>query len=646
MQNRSCLSPATLLSGEAKWGSRTTLDRRMLALYTAVAGLLFLPLLLNHFFPYWWQDVSFILRFVCFDIKFQRKVKRNPKYTFLDIFKEHVQRVPDKPFLVFGDQVYTYAQMDRLSNQAARALLEHSGLRPGGCAAIFMENCPAYVWTWLALSKIGCAMACLNYNIRSKSLLHCFSCSGASVLIASTDLKAAVEDIKASLSDNEQIIFLRTESSTQTVESFLEKVKASSEQPLSDSLRSSVTFSSIALYIFTSGTTGLPKAAIIKHKNLCLVSAILEVSRVTSEDVVYTAMPLYHASGLVLGIHGCISLGATCILRSKFSVSQFWEDCRKHRVTVIQYVGEMLRYLCNAPQKKNDREHCVKMAFGNGCRPEVWKEFLDRFGPIHIKEFYGATEGNTAFLNYSGKIGAVGRVNFLHKLAVPFELVQYDTEKEEPARDTDGRCIKVPRGETGLLVVKITKSSEFSGYAGDKRLSERKILTDVFCKGDSYFNSGDLLRFDEEGFIYFQDRVGDTFRWKGENVATREVEAVIGGHDSVEEVNVYGVSVSGHEGKIGMASVQLKVGQSFDGKKLYDHVRDFLPRYAAPQFIRIQDSIEVTGTYKQCKGNLVKEGFDPSVISDPLYFMDDKIACYVPMTHDIHDSIQQKRLKL
>ncbi|KAJ1136946.1 hypothetical protein NDU88_003359 [Pleurodeles waltl] len=618
----------------------------MFALYTAAAGLLFLPLFLSHFFPYWWQDVSFVLSFVWSYIKFQRKVKRNPNFTFLDTFKEHVQRVPDKPFLVFGDEEYTYSQMDRLSNQAARALLEHSSLRPGSCAAVFLENCPAYVWTWLALCKIGCSMACLNYNLRSKSLLHCFKCSGASMLITSADLKAVVEDIRTSLSDNVQIIFLSTDSSAQKVESFLEKVKASSEQPLSDSLRSSVTYTSNALYIFTSGTTGLPKAAIIKHRNLCLGPTMFEICRVTSEDVIYTSMPLYHASALVLGLHGCISLGATCILRSKFSVSQFWEDCRKHRVTVIQYVGEMLRYLCNAPQKNNDREHCVKIAFGNGCRAEVWKEFLDRFGPIHMYEFYGATEGNTAFLNYSGKVGAVGRINFFHKLTVPFELVQYDAENGQPARDANGCCIKVPRGETGLLVVKITKSSQFSGYAGDKRLSEKKILTDVFCKGDRYFNSGDLLRFDEEGFIYFQDRVGDTFRWKGENVSTREVEAVIGGHDIVEEVNVYGVTVPGHEGKIGMASIQLKVGQCFDGQKLYDHVLDFLPRYAAPQFIRIQGSIEITGTYKQCKMNLVKEGFDPSVIRDPLYFMDGKTACYVPMTHEIHDSIQQKRLKL
>uniref|UniRef100_A0A8C3I273 long-chain-fatty-acid--CoA ligase n=1 Tax=Chrysemys picta bellii TaxID=8478 RepID=A0A8C3I273_CHRPI len=280
--------------------------------------------------------------------------------------------------------------------------------------------------------------------------------------------------------------------------------------------------------------------------------------------------------------------GATCVLRPKFSVSQFWDDCRRYHVSVIQYVGEVMRYLCNAPKRENEREHKVRLAVGNGLRVEVWKEFLQRFGPICICEFYGATEGNTGFVNYTGKIGAVGRANFIYKMLAPFELIRYNVEQDEPVRDERGCCIRVPTGEAGLLVVKITKNTPFNGYAGDRQKSEKKILRNVMKKGDLYFNSGDLLMMDHEGFIYFQDRVGDTFRWKGENVATTEVETTLVAVQFIQEVNVYGVPVPGHEGKIGMAAIRLKEGMDFDGEKLYTHAKDFLPNYAIPRFVRLQ----------------------------------------------------------
>ncbi|XP_026722879.1 very long-chain acyl-CoA synthetase-like [Athene cunicularia] len=234
-----------------------------------------------------------------------------------------------------------------------------------------------------------------------------------------------------------------------------------------------------------------------------------------------------------------------CVLRAKFSASQFWDDCRQYNVSVIQYVGELLRYLCNTPRRDNDREHGVRMALGNGLRAEVWKEFLQRFGPVSIWEFYGATEGNAGFINYTGKIGAVGRANMFLKTFAPFELIKYDVEKDEPVRDERGLCIRVGPGETGLLVIKITKNTPFDGYAGDSQKTEKKVLRDVLVKSDAFFNSGDLLMIDHERFVYFQDRVGDTFRWKGENVATTEVEATLAMVNFIQEVNVYGVSVPG-----------------------------------------------------------------------------------------------------
>ncbi|NXK16053.1 S27A2 synthetase, partial [Arenaria interpres] len=357
---------------------------------------------------------------------------------------------------------------------------------------------------------------------------------------------------------------------------------------------------------------------------LMLVANLGRLCGLRPDDVIYTTLPLYHSAGLLIGVGGCFEVGATCVLRAKFSASQFWDDCRRYNVSVIQYVGELMRYLCNTPKRPNDREHGVRMALGNGLRAEVWKEFLQRFGPISIWEFYGATEGNAGFINYTGKIGAVGRANVFLKTFAPFELIKYNVEEDEPIRDKRGLCIRVGPGETGLLVIKITKNTPFHGYAGDSQKTEKKVLRDVLVKGDAFFNSGDLLMIDHERFVYFQDRVGDTFRWKGENVATTEVEATLAMVNFIQEVNVYGVAVPGCEGRCGMAAIRLKAGATFEGQDLYAFTRDTLPAYAAPRFVRIQDALEITGTFKQCKGNLVKEGFDPKVIKDPLFFRDDK----------------------
>uniref|UniRef100_A0AC11B194 Solute carrier family 27 member 2 n=1 Tax=Ovis aries TaxID=9940 RepID=A0AC11B194_SHEEP len=562
--------------------------------YAVLAGLLMLPLLVNLCCPYFFQDLRYFLRVAGVAQRARSNGKRRPVRTILYAFLEKVQQTPHKPFVLFRDETLTYAQVDRRSNQVARALRDHLGLRQGDCVAIFMGNEPAYICLWLGLIKLGCAMACLNYNIRGKSLLHCFQCSGAKVLLVSPELQAAVEEVLPSLKkDDVAVYYVSRTSNTDGVNSFLDKVDEVSSEPVPESWRSEVTFSTPALYIYTSGTTG-----------------------------------------------------ATLVLRTKFSASQFWDDCRKYNITVIQYIGELLRYLCNCPQKPNDRDHKVRMAVGNGLRADVWREFIRRFGDIHINEFYASTEGNIGFMNYTRKIGAVGRVNYLQRKVINYELIKYDVEKDEPVRDGNGYCIKVPKGEPGLLVCKITALAPFNGYAGGKSQTEKKKLRDVFKKGDLYFNSGDLLMIDHENFIYFHDRVGDTFRWKGENVATTEVADTVGMVDFVEEVNVYGVSVPGHEGRIGMASIKMKADHEFDGRKLFKHVVDYLPSYARPRFLRIQDTIEITGTFKHRKVTLVEEGFNPAVIKDALYFLDDKAEMYVPMTEDIYNAISNKILKL
>lgn len=616
-------------------------------MYTILAGLLLLPLLVNFCCPYFFQDMRYFLHVANLVRLVRGYGQRRPVRTILWVFTEKARQTPHKPFLLFRDETLTYAQVDRRSNQVARTLHDHFGLRQGECVAVFMGNEPAFVWLWLGLAKLGCPMACLNYNIRSKSLLHCFHCCGAKVLLASPELQEAVEEVLPSLKkDGVSVYYVSRTSNTDGVDSFLDKVDEVSTEPIPESWRSEVTFSTPALYIYTSGTTGLPKAATINHHRLWIGTGLSTVSGFRADDVIYTTLPLYHSSALMIGLHGCILAGATLALRTKFSASQFWDDCRKYNVTVIQYIGELLRYLCNTPPKPNDRDHKVRMALGNGLRGDVWREFVKRFGDIHVYEFYASTEGNIGFMNYPRKIGAIGRANYLQRKVITYELIKYDVEKDEPVRDGNGYCIKVPKGEVGLLVCKITQLTPFNGYAGGKTQTEKKKIRDVFKKGDLYFNTGDLLMIDQGDFVYFHDRVGDTFRWKGENVATTEVADIIGLVDFVQEVNVYGVPVPGHEGRIGMASIKMKENHEFDGKKLFQHIAEYLPSYARPRFLRIQDTIEITGTYKHRKVTLMEEGFNPAVIKDALYFLDDTAKIYVPMTEDIYKAINDKTLKL
>ncbi|XP_008589488.1 PREDICTED: long-chain fatty acid transport protein 6, partial [Galeopterus variegatus] len=337
---------------------------------------------------------------------------------------------------------------------------------------------------------------------------------------------------------------------------------------------------------------------------------------------------------------------ATCVLKKKFSASQFWNDCKKYNVTVFQYIGELCRYLCKQPKREGEKDHQVRLAVGNGIRSDVWREFLDRFGNIKMCEFYGATEGNICFMNHTGKIGSVGRTNFFYKLFFTFDLIKYDFQKDGPVRNEQNWCSHVKKGEPGLLISRVNAKNPFFGYAGSYKHTKNKLLFDVFKKGDVYFNTGDLMVQDRENFLYFWDRIGDTFRWKGENVSTAEVADVIGMLDFIQETNVYGVAVSGYEGKAGMASIILKPNKSLDLDKVYEQVVACLPVYAYPRFLRIQEKMETTGTFKLQKFQLTEEGFNPLKISDPLYFLDNLKKSYVPLTKEFYDQIMLGETKL
>ncbi|XP_029025794.1 long-chain fatty acid transport protein 6 [Betta splendens] len=598
-------------------------------------------------FPYFWTDVWFLLKVIRYGARLERFQLTSSVRTVLDRFVAQAERIPDKPFVIYEGAVHTYRDVERRSNRLAHVFLDALALRKGDCVALLMSNEPDFLCVWFGLAKVGCSVAFLNTNIKSKSLLHCFNSCGAKTLIVGSDLVECVDGLLSALrEDHIQVWAVRSPSEGARVPTLLDKVEWASDRPLPAALRATSSLKTPTLYIFTSGTTGLPKAAVITHLQSLKAAAGFWAFGGTKDDVVYIPLPLYHSAASLIGVGGTIELGATCVLKKKFSASMFWTDCREHGVTIFQYIGELCRYLCNQPKTELDKVHKVRLGVGNGLRQDVWQEFHRRFGNIKMCEVYGSTEGNLCFMNHIGKIGTVGRSNFMYKLLFKYDLVKYDIEKDEPVKDQRGFCQRVNRGETGLLLSKVSASSPFFGYAGSKQLTEKKLMRNVFRKGDAYFNTGDLMTEDHEGFICFRDRVGDTFRWKGENVATTEVTESLGLVDFIQEVNVYGVEIPRHEGRAGMAAMILRPGLTFDGRKLFEHVMRELPAYARPLFVRLQEVMEITGTFKQQKFHLVQSGFNPSAVSDSLYVLDYQQKSYIPLTDTIYHSIHAGQRKL
>ncbi|KAI7802850.1 hypothetical protein IRJ41_020396, partial [Triplophysa rosa] len=599
-------------------------------LFTALV-IIISPVILKRISPYFWTDFLYHIDLLRIFLKFLQQVETRP----------------NKTFVVFENKSYSFKDADRECNKTANALRTASDLRAGDTAVLFMLNEPAFIFCWLALAKLGCACALLNSSIRSRSLISSLRCcNGAKVLIASAELQAAVEVGEDLQQDGVMMFIMSDQITSSCMKSLSRRVLESSDADVPHTYRSNMSFTSPAVYIYTSGTTGLPKAAVINQTRLLAALAVLASNGVTERDVIYVTLPLYHTAGFLIGFMGSVETGSTIILRRKFSASQFWDECRKHDVTVIQYIGEVLRYLCNTPERLDDKEHDVRLAIGNGLRADVWRKFLQRFGSIEVREFYASTEGNVGFVNYAGRVGAVGRVSYLHKKLFPYSLVKYDTERDEPLGDARGLCVEVPKGQTGLLVSKITELAPFVGYAQNERQTDKKRLRDVFKAGDVYFNSGDLLKIDLDGFIYFQDRVGDIFRWKGENVSTTEVSDIVSALDFVEEVNVYGVRVPGQEGRVGMAALIIRDGMEFEPTRMFNHICGFLPAYARPRFIRIQSSMEVTRTFKQIKLKLVEAGFNPAVTSDLMYFMCEREKTFVSLSPIIYQQVFSGSIRL
>ncbi len=394
-------------------------------------------------------------------------------------------------------------------------------------------------------------------------------------------------------------------------------------------------------YVFTSGTTGLPKASILVHLRMVGSYYIfgLLLGELTPEDIMYVALPLYHTTGLCVGWAAAFGVGAATAIRCKFSVTHFWDDIRKFNATAFSYVGELCRYLINQPPSPNDSNNPVRTIMRNGLRPDIWMDFKKRFGITKVGEVYGASETGTVFANYLNFDCTVGYCSN------PFAIVKYDHDEEKPMRNEDGFMQKVDPGETGLLLWGLQNKFVFVGYT-DKNATETKILRNVFKEGDAWFNTGDLLRDQGCKHVQFIDRIGDTFRWKAQNVSTTEVEEVLNVFEHVLMSSVYGVKITGTDGRAGMASVVISTKiEDFDFSGLISHFRNNLPPYAIPIFLRFKSNLSITATFKFKKVELKKEGFDLENIDDPLYVMLPGESEYTPLTKNIYENIQNKKYK-
>jgi acyl-CoA synthetase (AMP-forming)/AMP-acid ligase II len=546
--------------------------------------------------------------------------------------RDCARRRPRDLALAFEDQRYTWAEVNDRANQYAAWFADH-GIRREDVVALMMDNRPDYVFIVTALSKIGAVAALINTNLTGKALTHAISVSHPSLVVVGSEHLPAVEEVLEELDGvGRESVVVQAEKGAPPAgfPCMNEEVDARSTRERGDVYTPRP--KDVYCYIYTSGTTGLPKAAIIRNQRMVMAGVGFGhlMHRSGPGDVIYVALPLYHSSGMFLGWGAAISTGAAMALRRKFSVSGFWKDVREFEATSFLYIGELCRYLLNAEPGRGERDHRLRVAVGNGMGPQIWESFQERFGIPVIREFYGATEGNAPIMNVTGRPRMVGQ------LGLGQAVVRCDQATGELLRNERGFCDRVAPGESGLLIAKISKVMTFDGYV-DREATDRKIVRDVFEKGDCYFDSGDLLTLHEGRWLSFADRVGDTYRWKGENVSTAEVSEILGGAPGVQEANVYGVRVPHSEGRAGMVAVA--VDDSFDLDGFVAFAAEHLPSYQRPRFVRIlRGGMRVTGTFKHQKVDYREEGFDPGRVSDPLYWIDGDRA--VPLDEAVHCRIE------
>jgi fatty-acyl-CoA synthase len=553
-------------------------------------------------------------------------IARHPDRLLPTVIEERAAQLGDAPALLSDRECLSYRSLVERSNRYARWAL-NQGLAKGEVVCLMMPNRPEYMAIWLGIVKVGGVVALLNTNLTGPSLAHCIDIVSPKHIIVAAEFAAAISTALPYLATSPRVHGAGE----------IEQIPG---DMLRDGERRPVTVTDLALHIYTSGTTGLPKAANISHARLMQWSGwFAGMLDARPADRLYDCLPMYHSTGGVLAPGAMLAAGGSVAIATEFSASRFWGDVVRWDCTLFQYIGELCRYLLNAAPSPDENAHKLRIACGNGLRSDVWGRFQSRFQVPRILEFYAATEGGLSLFNIEGKCGSIGRVPpyLAHRFAPA--LIRFDVEKDEPVRNGNGLCVRCAPNEAGEAISQALEE----GYT-DRQASESRLLRDVFQPGDVWARTGDLMRKDEQGFFYFVDRLGDTFRWKGENVSTFEVAEAIGAFPGVRQANVYGVAIPGADGRAGMAA--LATEPEIDLAALRAHLADRLPHYASPVFLRIRSEMEVTGTFKYTKNGLVRQGYDPAATSDVLYFNCSEQQAFVRLDEALYSRIVSGEIRL
>lgn len=582
------------------------------------------------------QEIMDLHRAAAIDIMTRRE------WLVADQFEHQVRRRGDNTALIFENQRLSWNELNERAEDFACRLLA-SGLKPGESCAIMVENRPEFLFAWLGANKIAVTAGLLNTSARGPALLHAMKSTNARVLLLGDECAGQLKD--SGLESDHDLQILRIADGINSTPSGRNAIDIHSldishlGKPDFKTLRQDADNLSACSYVFTSGTTGLPKAANISHGRYLAAGAGWQASLGLSEnDVYYCSLPLFHSSALMSLYSTALLTGGPIYLRRKFSVSNFWKDVRAHKVTVFQYVGEVCRYLTNAPPVPEENHHSLRFLIGSGMGIDVWRRFTERFGEhVRIIEGWGSTESNCTLANFDQKPGSCGRIPFPENSHM--RLLRYDQEADELERDSTGGFIVCKPGEVGEMHGQIQRGngemvSPFEGYTSQEA-TEAKILRNVFETGDAWWRSGDLFRHDEDGYFYFVDRIGDTFRWKGENVSTLEVAQLLSDYIDADTINIYGVKVPEHEGRACMAAITLREGHEFDPEKFYRCAEELLPEHARPLFVRILSEADITANFKLRKVRLRDEGFDRRKIKDALYGLDRAAGSYRPLSDEL-----------
>ena len=552
-------------------------------------------------------------------LKSVKDVDAGAEYTVADELERRVDQFGSNLAFIEDEKRLTYDDMEAYANRVAH-WARSLDLEPGDTAVVFVRNRAEYVPIWFGLAKVGVVPALVNFQLSGQALAHCVNISDAKAVIVDADMVEQWEGAKSKL-DVDPPTFAAF-GSIQGMASFEDAIADQPTTRPKAAIRGGITGGDQAMKMFTSGTTGLPKAAKVTHvRCFNYMRGMGAGAKAKETDRMMMVLPMYHATGGLVGVGAALTYGGAVIVRPKFSATRFWAECVRDGATLFTYVGELCRFLLSCDEVPEEKEHSIRCIMGNGLRPEVWEPFVQRFNIPHVIEFYGATEGNASLISVDGPPGAVGRVPGYLKKRFNLDIIKYDVERDSHPRGADGFARRVDVGEPGELIGEIRTDDarfRFDGYE-NPAATKKKILRDVFTKGDAWFRTGDLLKKDEHDYYYFVDRIGDTFRWKAENVATNEVAGVISKFPGVTQANVYGVEVPGYDGRAGMASIVAE--GELDLPRLRQHVEANLPHYARPVFLRLSRESETTSTFKFKKTNLVKAGFDPSKVSDPMYVL-------------------------